>query len=261
MPVPRPGVPLKEMSPEQAALGRALLQTELTQDALVRLDEIRSLEDVLYVEENHNPGRDRGKYFFVFFGQPSAKGDWAFRFEGHHISYTFTYHDGNLVASTPQFLGANPANGTWRKVPAEPLKALEDRARAFVTSLPKPLQERAVLPEQPPAEILSGFDPAAKVPPRQGLRVGDLNRTQKAGFEDLLNEYAKGLGPAAKRQRMKRVGKIEELTFVWMGGLNPGDKHYYRIQGANFMIEYDNTQNAGNHIHSVWRDFQNDFGG
>ena len=60
-------------------------------------------------------------------------------------------------------------------------------------------------------------------------------------------------GPAAE-------GGPRQVAFAWAGETEKGKKHYYRIQGPTFLIEYDNTQNDGNHIHSVWRDFNGDFG-
>ena len=60
-------------------------------------------------------------------------------------------------------------------------------------------------------------------------------------------------------QKIRQAG-IEKLHFAWAGSLSPGEGHYYRVQGPTFILEYDNTQNDANHVHSVWRDFQNDFG-
>ncbi|MEX2467161.1 MAG: DUF3500 domain-containing protein, partial [Gemmatimonadota bacterium] len=45
-----------------------------------------------------------------------------------------------------------------------------------------------------------------------------------------------------------------------MGLIEVYASHYYRVQGPTFLIEYDNTQNGANHIHSVWREFEGDFG-
>ena len=51
-----------------------------------------------------------------------------------------------------------------------------------------------------------------------------------------------------------------DLNFTWAGSSEPGQRHYYRLAGPRFLVEYDNTQNDGNHVHSVWRDFNGDFG-
>ena len=60
--------------------------------------------------------------------------------------------------------------------------------------------------------------------------------------------------------RGSRAPGSENITFAWAGPLEKGAKHYYRVQGPTFLIEYDNTQNDGNHVHAVWRDFAGDFG-
>jgi hypothetical protein len=57
-----------------------------------------------------------------------------------------------------------------------------------------------------------------------------------------------------------REGGIEKITFGWAGSTERGKPHYYRVQGPLFLIEYDCSQNGGNHIHTVWRDFNGDFG-
>ncbi len=58
----------------------------------------------------------------------------------------------------------------------------------------------------------------------------------------------------------RRIGGFDKVHFAWAGGTEPGQKHYYRLQGATFLVEYDDTQGNGNHIHTVWRDMTNDFG-
>ena len=63
---------------------------------------------------------------------------------------------------------------------------------------------------------------------------------------------------AAREEQIKKAGK--NIYFAWAGGVNKGDPHYYRIQTPSFLIEYDDTQNNANHIHSVWRDFNGDWG-
>ena len=59
--------------------------------------------------------------------------------------------------------------------------------------------------------------------------------------------------------KIQRAG-WDKVLFAWAGSIKPGEGHYYRVQGPTFLLEYDNTQNNANHIHSVWRDFENDFG-
>ena len=65
---------------------------------------------------------------------------------------------------------------------------------------------------------------------------------------------------AAERMARIKAAGIDKVKFAWLGETGKGKKHYYSVQGPTFLIEYDNTQNNGNHIHSVWRDFNGDFG-
>jgi hypothetical protein len=65
---------------------------------------------------------------------------------------------------------------------------------------------------------------------------------------------------AAERMERLRKAGLDNIAFAWAGETERGKKHYYRVQGPTFLIEYDNAQNDGNHIHSVWRDFDGDFG-
>jgi hypothetical protein len=77
----------------------------------------------------------------------------------------------------------------------------------------------------------------------------------------LLEEYARNMPDQiaeAREEQIKKAGK--DIYFAWAGGIGKGDPHYYRVQTASFLIEYDDTQNNANHIHSVWRDFNGDFG-
>ena len=78
----------------------------------------------------------------------------------------------------------------------------------------------------------------------------------------LIQEYASTQRPELAKQRVDALRKagMDTIKFAWMGGVEKGQPHYYRIQGKTFLIEYDNTQNEANHIHTAWRDFKGDFG-
>ncbi len=55
-------------------------------------------------------------------------------------------------------------------------------------------------------------------------------------------------------------GGLDDSTFAWAGSDQPGAGHYYAIRGRDLLIEYDDTQDAANHIHAVWRDLADDWG-
>ena len=79
---------------------------------------------------------------------------------------------------------------------------------------------------------------------------------------DVIEEYTNAQPTQVAQARLERLHAqpMEQIKFAWMGKIEKGERHYYRIQGPSFLIEYDNTQDDANHIHSVWRDFNGDFG-
>jgi hypothetical protein len=167
-----------------------------------------------------------------------------------------------VVGSSPQFFGANPAE--VKSGPRQGSRALareEDLARALVTSLAPAQRARAVIDPRAPADIVTGSSREAAVLEARGLPWSELDAGQQGLLLSLVQEYASTQAPAVAERRLQRVrSELEGVVFAWMGGLSKGEGHYYRIQGRSFLVEYDNTQNGANHVHSVWREFRGDWG-
>jgi hypothetical protein len=257
-------VVLKELTPEgkKAALG--LLQSSLSEAGFTRAKTIMNEVESALREMEGNPGRDSELYYVAFFGKPSATGNWGWKFEGHHLSFNFTYREGKVVSTTPQFIGSNPAE--IREGPHKGLRVLakeEDLARELAKSLSSSQLKEALLDDRAPADILTGGQRKAAILEDKGLAFGTMSEKQRSLLKDLVGVLANVQKPVQARARMSKIEKAgwERVKFAWMGGLEPGEGHYYRIQGSTFLIEYDNTQNGANHIHTVWRDFEGDFGG
>ena len=75
--------------------------------------------------------------------------------------------------------------------------------------------------------------------------------------------YTSRLTPASARDILARLDRagFGKLRFAWAGSIETGQKHYYRVHGPTLLIEYDNTQNDANHVHTSLRDLERDFGG
>jgi hypothetical protein len=251
------------MSSEQRRAALALLKSSLSAGGFTKADAILHLEEVLFAASGSRI-RDPELYFFTVFGEPSQQGAWGWRYEGHHISLNWTVVDGKLVASTPQFLGANPAD--VRDGPQKGRRALtaeEDLGRALVKSINAGTGGAlAILSKNAPDEILTGSSRQAAIQEHTGISYGRLTEEQQGLLLSLIREYASVQPPAEAQARLARVkAELPSVKFAWMGGLEKGQGHYYRIQGSTFLIEYDNTQDHANHIHSVWREFKGDWGG
>jgi hypothetical protein len=263
VPRPRRGLPLKEMSPEQQALARGILQAGLSRRGYLTASAIIELELVLR-EMGENPRiRDPGLYYFSIFGTPSHEAPWGLRAEGHHLSLNFTLVRDTLIATAPAFFGANPAEvRRGSRAGLRPLADEEDIGRELVLSLDERQRAEAIIANVTPRDIVTGA--AARVEPLApiGIRVTELRPDQAAILVRLLDVYLGRMAePLAERRRtaLERTD-VGEVAFAWAGSTRPGQAHYYRIQGPSFLIEYDNTQNNANHIHTVWRDFDGDFG-
>lgn len=262
VPGPRKGLPLKEMNPPQRAAAHALLRTGLSSQGYLKATAIMSLDRVLREIEG-NDSRDEELYYLAVFGAPDAAAPWGWRFEGHHLSLNFTPVTGAVVATTPLFLGANPAEvRTGPKAGLRVLAEEEDLARALLRSFDPEQRKAAVIAETAPADILllPGRKDGLGLP--QGLPGSRMNDAQKDLLGRLLCVYTTrnlpdhhGAGAVPWL-----VEGLDAIHFAWAGGAEPGQGHYYRLHGKSFVIEYDNTQNGANHIHTVWHDLRNDFG-
>jgi hypothetical protein len=263
VPRQRRGLPLKDMSPEQQELARRILRTALSQSGYLKATTIIELELVLR-EMGQNPRvRDPELYFFSVFGSPGPEAPWGVRAEGHHLSLNFTVVGDSLVATAPAFMGADPAEvRRGSRAGLRPLAAEEDLGRELVHALDADQRRAAVIANVTPRDIVTGA--AARVEPLSpiGIRVTELRADQAQLLVRLIDEYLGRIAePLAERRRAAlEQTDFAQVAFAWAGSLERGRPHYYRIQGPSFLIEYDNTQNNANHIHTVWRDFDGDFG-
>ena len=260
----RSGVMLQEMSATQRELAHALLQTGLSQRGYMTATQVMELEDVLQALEGDGRfARDRDEYLFSVFGTPADDTTWGWRFEGHHISLHFTIVDGVAVVGSPAFVGANPAE--VREGPQRGRRVLgdrEDAARALLGSLDASQLSTATVGEAAPSDIVSGTELAIDPLTPVGVSAAALTAAQRGLLMDLIEVYASMMADemADRRVQLLLEADTNQITFAWAGGVERGEPHYYRVQGPSFLIEYDNTQNDANHIHSVWRDFDGDFG-
>jgi hypothetical protein len=272
---PRKGLLIRSMTEPQRKLAHDLMKAGLSQRGYLTASSIMDLETVLKALEAGERAaaarppsgqileRDPEKYFFSIFGTPSAKDTWGWRVEGHHVSLHFTVVNGTMVAASPSFFGSNPAE--VRQGPKKGLRILgaeEDAARALLESLDASQRTKAIINATAPGDMLTMANLDISPLSPSGLDAGAMTAAQRELLMKLLDVYIGKMASDIAEDRLSRVrkGGVEKIGFAWAGETERGKKHYYRVQGPTFLIEYDNTQNDGNHIHSVWRDFNGDFG-
>ncbi len=267
IPRERKGLPLKELEGPalQSALG--LIRSGLSESGYDQTLNVMSLEETLYLLEGGNreerrAKRDPQKYFLSVFGTPADKGTWGWRLEGHHISLNYSIKDGKVISSTPEFFGANP--GTIEAGPGRTIRVLgaeEDIARQILKLCNEEQKQACWLSKQAPDDLRGGGVLQPETTAAVGLAAGKMSVDQKKLLSELLGEYLKNMPADVARERRERLEKagMDAIHFAWWGDGERNERHYYRVQGPSFIIEYNNTQNAANHVHSMWRDMAGDF--
>lgn len=259
-PAPRPGACLADLDRSARKAAHRLLATGLSPHAYAQAMTIVALEEVLDRQEGWRRGRHSNDFWVVVYGDPRDDA-WAWRFEGHHLSVTMTVTDGE-VHPTPVFLGANPAAVRYADRPVvRPLAVEEDLARALLEAMDGPARRAAVVADEPPFDIRSGPEPVAadRIAPL-GVPGDRLSPTARELLAALTTLYCARLPEELAAREAARID-ARELHFAWEGAIRPGLGHYYRIQGPDLLIEYDNTDNDANHAHTVLRRPRSDFGG
>jgi hypothetical protein len=262
LPGPRRGLPLGSLSNADRGRLQRLLRSGLSEYGATTATAVIEHELILRVLESQQgldaSGRDPARYYLSVFGEPQCSGEWAWRFEGHHLSLHFTLLGDALVAATPSFFGANPA-----RVPCGPheglriLAPLEDLARSLMWSLEEAQRMRALVSESAPRDIITSTQRRISLGSADGLPSSAMSSEQRALLQALIDAFALRLAEPLLPKTEDTAGPVH---FAWAGGFAAGEPHYYRIQGESILIEYDNVQNGANHIHTVWRDASDDFG-
>lgn len=293
--IPKPdrqGIPLAQLNAHQRTLAHSLLAAGLSVRGYSQALQIMAMENMLREIEVPRLGvitgdfRNPDQYFLSFFGRPGFEDTWGWRFLGHHLSLSYTIIGQRYLTVTPCNMGAQPASAGL----LNPLGPDEDLGFELLHSLDAGQRDQAVIHTVAPADYATRQVPfVGKVEYPDYVDLGipwyqitdadrealKFSKDEPAGIcgarlagdqgETLLRLVAGYVnrmpGELAARQldRVERDG-LENLYFCWAGAGERGKPHYYRVQGSQLLIEFDNAIDNGNHIHSVWRDYRNDLG-
>lgn len=275
VPRPRNGLPFREMSEVSRKAAHTLIANSLSRAGYDQTLQVIGLEEVLFLlDAEKDPAdvvkerkvrrefRNPGKYYISIFDTPTLNGKWGWRLEGHHVSLNFVINNGVVVASTPEFFGANPATldaGPGRRL--RPLGAEEDLARQVLKLCTPEQQKMMVIEKTAPKDVRGANKPQAEATPAVGLAYAQMSADQQKLLGALITEYLRNMPAdvsAARRKAIEEAG-MDKILMAWWGEPDLNQRHYYRVQGPTFIIEYNNTQDNANHVHSMWRDVRGDF--
>lgn len=261
LPGERQGLSLNELEEAQKKLLWEFVDNHLSDFGQNKTRNVIILESVLRDYDGQD-WRDPGLYYISIFGDPAPTGAWSWRFEGHHVSLNFTFVEGE-IAPIPLFYGSNPAI-----VPGGPHEGLELLkteillAKLMLDSMDAAQKHKSIYTTQAPRDILTTDDSVSRRLEDKGLTYSEMSIDQRELLLELIKLYLDNMTTSIAAERWDKIeaAGLEPIRFAWAGSTSLDEGHYWRIQGPTFLIEYDNVQRDANHAHTVWRDFEGDFG-
>ena len=265
-PLNRHGLPLRDMDPKQRELAHALMATGLTDQSYRQAKLIIEHENVLGPLEKEQGMvtfvRDPELYYFTVFGEPGGQDPWGWRVEGHHVCLNYSIWGDKVISMTPFFFGSNPAEvRKGDKTGLRILGAREDLAFELMESLDAGQRAKATIYDEAPLDILTYNSSKVSLPREEGLPGSRMSGTQKEMMLSLIAEYVNQVRSDLAQEKLGALREqgVDNIHLAWAGPVDKNQAHYYRLHGGNFVVEFDNRQDGANHIHSVWRDIENDF--
>jgi hypothetical protein len=279
----RKGLPLREMNDSQRQAAMGVLATILSESGFQRAVDIMAYESILLELEGPAQAkrRDYQKFYFAIYGNPDAKDLWGVSVEGHHLSINMTFLGDQIVDSTPQFFGVNPAKLLRDFETPDPLQSQmrshyakgnrllvpeEGAGFELLQSLNDEQRAQAIYSTECPEDIQWPGQPQPVVATMVGIAAAELTADQQRKLAAIINAYFSTMpDPVAKdRWQLLIQSGLDKIHFGWAGGTETSDQHFMRVQGPSFIAELCNFQtdpqgNRANHIHSVWRDLTGDF--
>jgi hypothetical protein len=269
----RKGIAMRDMNSAQRTAALRLLRAALSEAGYGKASKIMLLESVVRQIEGDDRKweRDPQKYFVTLFGQPSDAEPWALSIEGHHLSLNFSFRDGKVSDSSPQFFGTNPGEikeeleGPFRKG-TRILRSEEQIGFKLINALSEENQAAAIIDKKAPKELRFAGEAQTDVAQPEGIALSELSEENQKILKRLIRVYTDIVPEPIAKQRRNAIAKDgwDDVHFAWAGAKKPGIGHYYRVRGKSFLIEFVNTQadaagNPANHIHCCWRDVTGDF--
>ena len=265
IPRPRKGLALSDMDAAQKKLVRKLLLVSLGETGLKTTEDVRALEGILRAIEGPNRrfSRDPEHYYLSVFGSPGGKEKWGWRFEGHHLCVNFTLQGKSILASTPLFFGANPAEvKSGQKKGLRVLGSVEDLGRKLMQSLDES-QLKAALGKGKPEEVKDTQSASYNAELPAGLPAGKMNASQVITLNTLVLAHTRNMEKGLRRgieKSLAESGKLKNVQIAWRGKLGAGEGHSYIVHSPDFIISYANFQNNAAHVHSSLRASKGEFG-
>ena len=260
-----PGLPLEQMSAPQKEAALDVLASGLSDYGLETAMNIMLQQDILRDELGKgSPDRNRERFSLMIFGAPSASDPWGWRWEGHHLTISYTLIGDQVVAQTPKSFSSEP--NTVPSGPHEGLVVLEENealGRALYGNLTGASQRQALLNERSFGNVQATAGRETGLGAPNGLALGDMTQDQADIAERLIALYTTDhlARPIAQAQASRLQDEdLSAVRFGWAGANLDGNSIYYRLHGQTFLIEFATLRNQPQHQHTIVHDLQRNLG-
>ena len=257
------GIRMGLLNSQQAKAACDLMASLFSKQGYDKMVHIMLADDQLL--RGGRPGRGFGTEDFslVIFGNPSEKKPWAFQLDGHHVGVNLSI-EGEKVTMSPSFIGTQPEAFKIGKKTYRPFAGEMDLAYKLAGSLTFEQLKTAIISDRR-GPIRTGPGRDGRIPRKAGVSCSTFSESQKKDILKLISQWVNDLPEKQARVRMATIEKeLDQTSFAWSGDKAPRSDVSYIIQGPSLIIEYacqDLGGNPLNHLHSVYRDPTNEYGG
>jgi hypothetical protein len=205
------------------------------------------------------PGFGKAEYYVSFLGTPSTTNPWILQYGGHHLGLNITFV-GTRSALTPSHIGTQPATFSLHGETVRPLGHENDKGFALINALDASQKAKAILSYRVTNLVLGPGRDNETIQP-EGIKGSELTADQRAMLLDLASEWINVINAEAARPKLAEVkAHLADTYFAWSGPTTNGSVVYFRIQGPTVFIEFAHQMDSPNHIHTIYRDFTNEYG-
>jgi hypothetical protein len=261
--VERRGLRMGDLSAAQRDAVMALLSATLSKMGYEKIVGIVEADEALKnSSKGGGPAFGRNEFYLSFLGAPSATSPWMLQFGGHHLALNVTFA-GRENVMTPSLIAVQPAKYNVNGRTVRPLGRETDKAFELVNALSPEQRKEAVLGFQMRDLVLGPGHDGETIQP-EGIKATALSDTQRQMLLELVSEWTGIIHDSAAAAKITEIkANLNETWFAWSGPLEPGSAAYFRVQGPTVFIEYAPQKLGGDptqHIHTMYRDFTNDYG-
>lgn len=259
----RNGIKRGDMTPAQLAALDKLLATVLSPGGYQKVVNIMTADEVLKTTGGGGgrggPAFGKAEYYISFLGTPSATAPWIVQYGGHHLGLNISFV-GTKSALTPSHIGTQPATFTLNGETIRPLGDENEKGFALINALDANQKAKAILSYKVSNLVLGPGRDNETIQP-EGIKGSALTTDQQAKLLGLASEWINIINTEASTLKLAEVkANLADTYFAWSGPTTNGSLVYFRIQGPTVFIEFAHQMNSPNHIHTIYRDFTNQYG-